>query len=652
MLECAIQVLVTTTLLWVNAPVARLEGPTMSHRPPMTRTSALAVVIATLMLLSPARAQDAINVGQVEIDPPTYCCLGVSLEVLSGDDNYNATVSVSYREVGGNWQSAMPLLRVRPETVPFGFGSDIEEQFAGSIFNLSPGRSYEIQLDVEDPDGGNATRVVNVSTRALPPTNPSTPRTINVDSLQTWQAALDQAQPGDVINVSNGTYTGALTVTRSGTADDPIFIRGETQSGVVLDANGQEHGIVIHTGTGGPPVRHVILENFTIRGSEWGIRILGAEDVVVQYMTIDEVTHGINATTYVENEGRAYPNANLTICDNVLEGNSLPWPFFEVAAFNVEGIVLEGSGHVVCHNTLSGFGDSLGIEICYGGLSPDYCPLYPPPHRSTVRNRAIDFYGNDVLWGGDDGIELDFGERNVRAFKNRISNTGMGVSFQVVWGGPVYAIQNVMYNIADRTYKLNNEPSGFYIVHNTSIREGLAWNQPSPSQVIQNMKFWNNLLVGSASAGALSLRTFLVMDTATNNIVEMDYDGWYPDGAFTFLSENFGRATYSDILDLSNNTPLEQNGVALTTPIFESADHVLDPIAAPPLDPVADISLHPSSNAIDRGVVLPNINDGFSGSAPDLGALERGVPMPSYGVRPRPGQDTLPPAAPTGLQAD
>jgi hypothetical protein len=31
--------------------------------------------------------------------------------------------------------------------------------------------------------------------------------------------------------------------------------------------------------------------------------------------------------------------------------------------------------------------------------------------------------------------------------------------------------------------------------------------------------------------------------------------------------------------------------------------------------------------------VLPNVNDGFTGKAPDLGAYESGVPVPHYGVR-------------------
>jgi len=49
--------------------------------------------------------------------------------------------------------------------------------------------------------------------------------------------------------------------------------------------------------------------------------------------------------------------------------------------------------------------------------------------------------------------------------------------------------------------------------------------------------------------------------------------------------------------------------------------------------------------AVDAGLILPNINDGFAGTAPDLGAYELGQPLPSYG--PRPAAHL---SAPTGLR--
>ena len=51
-----------------------------------------------------------------------------------------------------------------------------------------------------------------------------------------------------------------------------------------------------------------------------------------------------------------------------------------------------------------------------------------------------------------------------------------------------------------------------------------------------------------------------------------------------------------------------------------------------------DFRLAPKSPAIAAGLVLPTINDGFSGMAPDLGAYQHGRAVPHYGPRmPVPG---------------
>lgn len=47
-----------------------------------------------------------------------------------------------------------------------------------------------------------------------------------------------------------------------------------------------------------------------------------------------------------------------------------------------------------------------------------------------------------------------------------------------------------------------------------------------------------------------------------------------------------------------------------------------------------DFRLRPGSAAADRGMVLATVTDGFTGSAPDLGALEVGVAAPHCGPRP------------------
>jgi hypothetical protein len=47
-----------------------------------------------------------------------------------------------------------------------------------------------------------------------------------------------------------------------------------------------------------------------------------------------------------------------------------------------------------------------------------------------------------------------------------------------------------------------------------------------------------------------------------------------------------------------------------------------------------DFALKPGSAPVDKGMMIPNVTDTYTGAAPDLGALEVGMPAPHYGPRP------------------
>ncbi|MEA2063282.1 MAG: hypothetical protein U9P14_06270, partial [Gemmatimonadota bacterium] len=59
------------------------------------------------------------------------------------------------------------------------------------------------------------------------------------------------------------------------------------------------------------------------------------------------------------------------------------------------------------------------------------------------------------------------------------------------------------------------------------------------------------------------------------------------------------------------------------------------PYPAYPEREPADLRLKPGSAAVDAGVYIPNVNDNYSGKAPDLGAYELGQEPPHYGPRPK-----------------
>ena len=50
--------------------------------------------------------------------------------------------------------------------------------------------------------------------------------------------------------------------------------------------------------------------------------------------------------------------------------------------------------------------------------------------------------------------------------------------------------------------------------------------------------------------------------------------------------------------------------------------------------PACDFRLRPGCAAEDAGLMLPKINVGYTGRAPDLGAYEIGRSLPHYGPRP------------------
>ena len=50
--------------------------------------------------------------------------------------------------------------------------------------------------------------------------------------------------------------------------------------------------------------------------------------------------------------------------------------------------------------------------------------------------------------------------------------------------------------------------------------------------------------------------------------------------------------------------------------------------------PPQDVTPGSTSGAIDRALLLFNVNDDYSGSGPDVGAVEAGCAAPVYGPRP------------------
>lgn len=564
----------------------------------------LSVFAIALGISSGASAAPDLAIVSVELDPPTLHALGVQV-LITDDDDRDATVSVRYRKQGETaWRDGLPLFRVHPEEVSV----SIPEQFAGSVFDLEPGTTYEIELHAVDPDGLDQTESVTGTTRAVPPAEPVSPVPVNVASASELTAALAAAAPGHVITLADGTYAGSFfSLNASGTPENPIVIRGASQSGAVLDGEACTGCNVIEVYGS-----HVQIERLTIKNAERAIRFQGENTTgnVVRRLRIEDVVHGI---------GSRPGQSAFTICDNHIQGRLVwPWVFASDATshWDDRGVDVTGDAHVVCHNTIIGFGD--------------------PVINQKVQVRSWDVYGNDIR-DSFDGTELDRGEGNVRLFHNRWTNVMAPVSIQPVYGGPAYVIRNVVLNAPDEQIKLKSlggtdEPSGLLAYHNTFVSPNLALNLQTPITT-HNFVMANNLFVGPDTlVGPRTVDWTAVIDEGM-----FDYNGYYPDGGFWFGKDGGGaNQIWDSFAAVQAGGVFEQNGVLLASPIFEAG--FVGPSDEQAHQSPQDFTLAAASNAIDRGLNLPGINSGFQGAAPDLGAVERGCPVPSYGPRPE-GQD-------------
>jgi hypothetical protein len=552
--------------------------------------------------------------GELEPELPTLHCLGFRW-LIAGDDNGNVAVSLRYRRAGeSDWRAAMPLFRVESAAMKERKPPDGVTIHAGSIFNLTPDTAYEVELELRDADGGGETRQLAVRTWKEPEP-PAPTRTLHVappdasgkpasttgtgseqDPFRSIAAADAQAKPGDLMLLHAGVYPGPLSFTKSGSEEAPILWRAAGDGEVVIE--GPEDGRAVSASH----LQHVFFEGLTIRNATGGMNLTNSSCVTVRRCRFLRVHSGVQADGQQE---------HLFISDNVFEG-LCRWG--EKPPGEDRAIELSGVGHVVAYNRISGFKDGI-----------DTRPPYPV--------RAIDIHNNDIAECVDDGIELDYSEQNTRAYQNRLTNCAMGISFQPVRGGPAYAVANVLYNIGLESFKLHLSPpgpgrmtSGGVILHNTVVKTSVpvrVWSNEGPAH---HYYLRNNLLVGGEAPYAIEL---------TCPIEGSDWDcDAYVGGPFGKFAR-WNSKTYASLDEFQAGTGEEKHGLVLpwSDDLFASGVARPTDLGEQYQTGVNDLRLGPRSPAIDRGVALPSVNDGYRGQAPDLGAVEEGDPLPHYGPR-------------------
>ncbi len=581
----------------------------------MRKVRTAAAVLVLGLYSARSRAEDATIPGEFKVDPPTLKCLGFRWHI-KGDDNHNARCRVDYRKKGADaWMQALPLLRVHGETVNRDSGRyRCGNLFAGSILFLDPDTEYEAQLKLTDPDGGDVTKTVTVRTRAEPRTPPPL-RTLHLyppgaggekktPAFTSLARAAASLRPGDLLLVHPGVHEGNVTIRVQGTPERPVVLRGTGGGEAIIQGRpGTKEEATFNLLVSGSS--HLFIENLTLRGGEWAIRAEETRHLIVRRCKILDVSTGIR--TYSEKSEYWY------VADNVITGRNREWYPRERGCPSHTGINFYGRGHVICHNRIEKFWDCLAIAN-YG----------PPKKSRDLQCVAIDMYNNDLSEAVDDPLETDYGCHNVRVFNNRLGNGHTGISVQPFYGGPVYLVRNQIYGVTRLVFKLHNWPSGILMFHNTSV---CTYQGFRSSETWQNAILRNNLLLGAVR---------YAMETGSPDPrTSLDYNGWRKtDDPGRFIKWHDGRtwASYPTLKAFAAATGHERHGVMVDFDAFERCPVPKEGVTYDLSMP--DLRLRESSSAVDAGVVLPGINDGFTGKAPDLGCFERGLPLPHYGPRP------------------
>lgn len=569
-------------------------------------------ISVSVLLLSMLFGADATTPRDFIVEHPTLHCLGFRW-FIDGDANRNATCDVAYRKLGdAAWREGYPLLRVMNEKI----GSDdiawtAPNGFAGSIVALAPGSFYEVKLSLHDPDGGDVEKQLTLQTRDVPRV-PDDMRTVAVKP-GTLREAYANATPGTILLLQPGIHDVPgdqesdrtdYRFDKKATADKPIVFRG--LPGAILDGGGAVRLIDCQGSA------HHWFENITFRNADhlfYAGREAGSVGLVIQRCRFEDSSFPIFAI-----------NADCEdfyIADSTFLG---PAEFWHPRNLSDEkfgashAIWLTGRGHVVCRNRITMYWD--GIDV-FGRR---------PPDDPSLHNTAMDFYDNDLDGFADDAIETDYSVANVRVWGNRIVNTLMGISAQPVYGEPVYIFRNTVFNCTLNPIKPNQNPAGLMIFHNTFVSAGSAGRW---ADLWQNSRIVNNLFLGKDGGPGV-----IWTGTPTPATSVLDYNGW----RFHTVSEPYPiwwsfpvprnvwntstpttECVFRDLAHFTAETGCEQHGLIID---YDALVDVPIPTGDNGAPPPMNLRLRADSPAIDRGMVLPNFNDGFAGAAPDMGAFE------------------------------
>jgi len=169
---------------------------------------------------------------------------------------------------------------------------------------LTYGASYRFAVAAVDSSGNTSVKSKIPSVTQPTPVEPRTrasdcPSNARlVSTLTELRSAVAAAVPGTAIRLAPGRYTGGITVTRSGTSSDPIWICGP-RTAVLDNGNVQSKNGVLLDG-----VRHVNVAGFAITNFRKGVVVSSSDyasvaDLYVRYVGEEAIKIRYDSTNTV-----------------------------------------------------------------------------------------------------------------------------------------------------------------------------------------------------------------------------------------------------------------------------------------------------------------------------------------------------------------
>ena len=515
------------------------------------------------------------------------------------------TANVYYRVTGGStWTDGGRLYYIDSTNVAHGGGA--VAGFAGWVLGCTPGTQYDVRVDVTE-SGVTTTTTTTHTTRSLP-TEGSAQTGVRVTTA-TFAARMAAAVAGDVLVLDPGTYTlSGFSWTSPGTSSQPVVIRGASRDSVILT---DSTGVVLNLAGG-----YFVIEHLTIRGSQSdgagasvGIAMSGARhaNVTVRHCKFDGCDRAFKAFDPID---------GLLFYDNELVGNNAHLASDAVddgRYFNDDGVGMPGHGNCVWNCTFSGHGDVIKLtdQTHVAGLS-----------------RACYAHHNWVKWSGDDFFEADDAGGNLCAYNNIVCNTATAISAADNYGGPVGLVRNVFINQMRHPLKLNGNSFGARIWSNTWVQTvkkatGTAsgdFGMYCPNGGTQyGFDYRNNLLTWRGAGAYTHILQFAV------NGATFDYNAHYPDRSFVLGSYNG-----ASLAAFAASGPVSAHDIITELDPF-ATNISLGANYTTRYDGHVDATLDAASSAKGAGVAIPGVTDGYTGAAPDIGAVIAGQSFGAVG---------------------